>query len=169
MPPQTVKKVETIPIPVSNMNDKVASKFISGEFSVKSATWTNNDKTSSYPRAKFLNNIWNLQLFPQIKICRKVIQHKLSTEDKFRKIGFSIKGECPFCLKDYEEINHLFNQSATAKNIWNNIKKYGPYPYNANIPFVDWLGFKWNNKPGINKDFKLLLKNNNYNLDNLEL
>lgn len=48
----------TIHIPVNKIQNKVVWKFSSDEkFSVKTVTWTINNKIPLHPRVKFLNSI----------------------------------------------------------------------------------------------------------------
>lgn len=57
-----VDKIISIPILINNIHDEVIWKFTpDGEFSVKAATWTNDDKIS-HSSTKLLNYIWKLNL-----------------------------------------------------------------------------------------------------------
>lgn len=56
-----MKKIQTIPISINNIDDKIAWKFrTNGEFSVKIATWASNDFVGAHLKAKFINSIWKL-------------------------------------------------------------------------------------------------------------
>lgn len=58
-----------------------------GNFSVKTATWANNDKVASNPRAKLLNSIWKLRLPPKLKLFAwKLVRGKIPTRNYLKNI-----------------------------------------------------------------------------------
>lgn len=87
------------------------------EFSTKSITWVNNDKSPPHPRAKLLNITWSMKLFPSNKLFAWGLIRENFKENKLRKIWLNINGESRLCRKDNEDINHLFIQCEMAKNI----------------------------------------------------
>lgn len=79
--------------------------------------------------------------------------------DKLRKIGINVNGECPFCQKDNDDINHLFNHCEVTKHIWNTISIGCPSPHFSDMSFVDWLEHIWNNKTWYDKVFHNPIRN----------
>lgn len=49
-----IEKINSISVPITKVKDKLIPKFISGgEFTVNTATWTNNKFVYPHPKAKF--------------------------------------------------------------------------------------------------------------------
>lgn len=99
-----------IPIPLNDMQDKIIWKYTAdGNFSIKTATWANNDKIASHLRPKLLNYICKLKLLSKIKIFAwKLVRGKILTRSYLNNIGIDIDSSCPFCHIHTEDIDHLF-------------------------------------------------------------
>lgn len=55
---QSIQKIQKIPIPINDIEDRIAWKFTSdGDFSVKTAAWANNE--SSRPHQKLSSLLEN--------------------------------------------------------------------------------------------------------------
>lgn len=68
------------------------------KFSVKTATWANDDSLSPRLTVKLLNYIWKLKLIRKIKLFAwKLIRDKIHTRGNLRKIGMDINTDCPYC------------------------------------------------------------------------
>lgn len=62
LPTQIIENIQNILIPLSDVQDRIIWNYTNdGEFSVKTASWANNDKIIPHPRAKILNHTWKLQ------------------------------------------------------------------------------------------------------------
>lgn len=71
----------------------------SDSLSIKS-TWDNNSSSDPHPQAKFINNIWRLDMRPKIQLFPwKLIPDIIPTRAKLQKLGLPINGDCPFCNK----------------------------------------------------------------------
>lgn len=49
-----------------------------------------------------------------------------------------IEGDCSFCNKKEETIDHIFINCDLAYNIWSIINYYGLIPINMNLQTIDW-------------------------------
>lgn len=104
LPCDIISKINNIPIPMTNIKDKIVWKFNSiGQFSIKSATWANNTDIPSYPKAKFISNLWILKLRSKWQLFAwKLVRDILPTRSKLRNRGMSILTECPICGQEEE-------------------------------------------------------------------
>lgn len=70
----------------------------------------------------------------------------------------SINGDCSFCLKAKENIDHISKKCELAANVWYTIDKNCPNPINTNMGIVDWLEYLWQNKSWYRKNFNDVLE-----------
>lgn len=66
LPKHIMEKIISIPIPLNNTQDKIM--WNDENYSVKRATWANNDRIHPQPKANMLNLIWKLNLNPKKKL-----------------------------------------------------------------------------------------------------
>lgn len=68
------------------------------------------------------------------------------TKVKLKKLGMSINGDCPFCLKAEENTDHILKIVILQSIFGASSKKNCPNLWNSNLGNVDWLGYLWLNK-----------------------
>lgn len=79
------------------------SLLFDGEFSVKIATWANNDSVRLHPKAKLINSMRKLNLIPKVHFfSRKLVRNIHLTRDKLRDVRIDIIRDSPSCNKDEE-------------------------------------------------------------------
>lgn len=54
----------------------------------------------------------------------KLLRNMLPTGDKLRKLRMNIDGDCPFCNKVEENIDHIFSTHGLANIVWCIIENY---------------------------------------------
>lgn len=63
-----IDKIKKITIPNTDAKDKLTWKFTThGEYSVKKATWGNNDSVCPNLKATIINSIWKLNLISKLE------------------------------------------------------------------------------------------------------
>lgn len=71
----------------------------------------------------------------------KMIHDILFTRDKLIHLGMDAYGECQFCNKTKQNIDHIFINCDLAFNVWITIHTNCPTPINTNIRLLTGLNF----------------------------
>lgn len=136
------------PYSINKIDDKLIWKFIpDGDFLVKTATWANNNTVPPLPKAKLLNSLWKLNLRPNLQLFDwKFLREILHTGNKIKRLGINIDGNCPFCNKGDETLNHLFSTYELALNVWSITETNCPISINSSLYITTWIDFIWSCK-----------------------
>lgn len=142
-PSHIVEMIGNSPILVLDVQDRIIWKYSAdGSFSIKTATWTYNDKILPLPRSKLLNRIWKLNIIPKSKFfVWKLIRCKIPTRDYIRRFRIDINVDCHFYYNYIEDIDHLYINCKFSHHFWNTISYYCPNPTNSSLHFIGWIKF----------------------------
>lgn len=109
---------------------------------------------------KLLNNIWHLNPLPRIKIFAwKLIKHKLSTNNRLRKIGIILMEIVLHASKSRKKTIIFSKVYEMAKITWATVDTNCPSPNNHDLSFVNWNDHILDNKGSYNKIFHNPLEN----------
>lgn len=155
LPDDIITKSENIPIPVMDVRDKIIWKYnTDGSFTIKTATWANNDRIPLHSKAKLLNHIQKLKTVPKIKLFLwKLIRVKLPTRGYLNGIGLDINADCHFCNNYIEDIDNLFKNCELTRQVWKTISDYCLNSDDSNMHFIDQIEFVYRNEKSYDISF----------------
>lgn len=82
----------------------------------------------------------------------------LPTKENFRNLGMNISGDCPFCYRVEENIDHLFITCDLATKEWCIVENYSATPNNTNDSIIGQIEYLWCNKTWYGKRFGKVLE-----------
>lgn len=104
-----------------------------------------------HPKAKLFDNVRKLNLRPKLQLFAwKCLPGILPKRSRIRNLGIGINGNCAFCNKHEETLNHLFSTCELALNAWSTTDKC-PTLINSSLSIIDWIDFIWSRKNWSNK------------------
>lgn len=134
----TVSIIKSIPIPTSNVEDKVVWNLTSNkQFSVKSLyNKLNNSEVSSTDWSK----IWKLKASPSIKMFMwKIANSILPTSMRVAAKVPNINTTCKLCNNFNESLSYLFLDCQFASQVRNHLNFQMDYVKNGTITCHDWI------------------------------
>ena len=91
---------------------------------------------------KFFRTLWGLRIMPKWKLFVWKLWHNgLATTANLHRRGIAQSGECPICLHDQEDNDHLFRQSPLAIEAWEQGSLIMQLPNPRHLPFTKWVAY----------------------------
>lgn len=161
MPSNIIDKISEdingFPIPINNINDKLAWNLLQWRFLYKNSYLGNNSSVSPHSKAKFRNSLSKLDLRSKLQLFAwKLVWDIFPTRGKVRKFGIDIDGECPLRNKTEETLDHLFINCEFACNVVSIIIVLPPT--STNFTITDWMEYIWTHKNRYHKLYDNLLE-----------
>ena len=89
---------------------------------------------------KFFRTLWSLNIMPKWKLFLWKLWHNgLATTDNLHHRGITPSGECPICLHDREDTQHLFQQCPLATEAWEHGSLHALVYNTQHLPTKDWI------------------------------
>ncbi|XP_026378266.1 uncharacterized protein LOC113272675 [Papaver somniferum] len=134
----TIIKIQQIPIPVDNRDDKFVWNLTSnGKFTVKSLY---NNLNSYETDGRDWNKIWNLQVSPSIKMfVWKLANSILPNSMQVAAILPNINKTCQLCNEHNETMTHMFLECKFVTQVWNHLNFSISYVRGNVIDCHEWM------------------------------
>lgn len=83
---------------------------------------------------------WSTKQASAIQLLHSVYKLKQThPKSKLRKFVIDLNGNCPFCNKAVEDIDHVSKNYILVKTLWDSGNILSPSPGNSDCSFVEWI------------------------------
>lgn len=131
LPWDFIRKILSILLPITNKSDN----FVWGPsptctFTVKSATWIQNEQMSNHSKAPILRKLWKFNIPPKVKIFAwLLIRGRLATRGRLHRFMKNMDPTCPICHSDEQTQDHLIIHCPFVKEVRRCAPCFGKVPW----------------------------------------